>query len=46
MRKATRVCVLGGYRLELAFDDGTEGTVDLSVLASIPATCNPPILYC
>ena len=33
MRKVTRVKVLDGYRLELTFDDGAEGAVDLSHLA-------------
>ena len=32
MRKITNVKVLEGYRLELAFDDGVTGTVDLSDL--------------
>lgn len=33
MRKVTAVRVLEGFRLELAFDDGIRGTVDLSDLA-------------
>lgn len=33
MRKVTAVKVLEGFRLELAFDDGIQGTVDLSDLA-------------
>jgi hypothetical protein len=33
MRKITHVEVLQAYRLELTFDDGTSGTVDLSDLA-------------
>lgn len=33
MRKITQVKVLQGYRLELTFDDGVCGTVDLSDLA-------------
>jgi len=33
MRKITAVKVLQGYRLEIAFDDGVTGTVDLSHLA-------------
>ena len=32
MRKITSVKVLQSYRLELAFDDGVRGTVDLSEL--------------
>lgn len=32
MRQITRVDVLQGYRLALAFDDGITGTVDLSGL--------------
>lgn len=32
MKKVTRVRVLQGYRLKLAFDDGVSGTVDLSDL--------------
>jgi hypothetical protein len=32
MRKITRVKVLQAYRLELTFDDGACGTVDLSYL--------------
>jgi hypothetical protein len=32
MRKITAVNVLQGYRLELSFDDGVTGTVDLSHL--------------
>ena len=32
MRKITMVKVLQGYRLELTFDDGVSGTVDLSNL--------------
>ena len=32
MRKITRVKVLQGYRLELTFDDGVSGAVDLSDL--------------
>ncbi|MBU2055355.1 MAG: DUF2442 domain-containing protein [Proteobacteria bacterium] len=32
MAKITKVKVLQGYRLELAFDDGLEGVVDLSEL--------------
>jgi hypothetical protein len=32
MRKITEVKVLQGYRLELTFDDGVSGTVDLSDL--------------
>jgi hypothetical protein len=30
MRKVVKVRVLSGYRLELQFDDGVSGTVDLS----------------
>jgi hypothetical protein len=30
MRRITKVKVLPGYRLELEFDDGVSGTVDLS----------------
>jgi hypothetical protein len=33
MRKVTAVKVLEGFRLELTFDDGIHGTVDLSDLA-------------
>lgn len=33
MHKVTRVKVLKDYRLELAFDDGRSGVVDLSHLA-------------
>jgi hypothetical protein len=33
MRKVTAVKVLEGFRLELTFDDGIQGTVDLSDLA-------------
>ena len=33
MRKIVKVKTLQGYRLELEFDDGTTGTVDLSHLA-------------
>ncbi len=33
MRKITQVEVLQAYRVELTFDDGTSGTVDLSDLA-------------
>ncbi len=33
MRKVTKVNVLEGFRLELAFDDGVRGTVNLSDLA-------------
>ena len=33
MRKISKVKVLQGYRLELAFDDGVSGVVDLSDLA-------------
>ncbi len=33
MRKVTRVVVLDGYKLDLTFDDGAKGTVDLSRLA-------------
>ncbi|MBI5243091.1 MAG: DUF2442 domain-containing protein [Elusimicrobia bacterium] len=33
MRKITAVSVLQGYRLEIAFDDGVTGMVDLSDLA-------------
>ena len=33
MRKISAVNVLPGYRLELAFDDGVRGVVDLSGLA-------------
>jgi len=32
MRKISKVKVLQGYRLELAFDDGVSGVVDLSDL--------------
>ena len=32
MRRITKVHVLPCYRLELAFDDGISGTVDLSAL--------------
>jgi hypothetical protein len=32
MRKITKVKVLQGYCLELTFDDGVSGTVDLSYL--------------
>jgi hypothetical protein len=32
MRKISKVEVLQGYRLELAFDDGVSGVVDLSDL--------------
>jgi len=32
MRKVTKVKVLQGYSLELTFDDGVSGTVDLSNL--------------
>lgn len=32
MRKVVRIGVLAGYRLELEFDDGVTGTVDLSRL--------------
>jgi len=33
MRKVLRVKALGGYRLELEFDSGVRGTVDLADLA-------------
>ena len=33
MRKIAKVRVLPGYRLELEFDDGVSGSVDLSHLA-------------
>jgi hypothetical protein len=33
MRKITKVRALQSYRLELTFDDGTSGTVDVSHLA-------------
>jgi hypothetical protein len=33
MRRVTAVEVLEGFRLELTFDDGVQGTVDLSGLA-------------
>ena len=33
MRKVTRVEVLEGYRLDLTFDDGARGVVDVSHLA-------------
>ncbi len=33
MRKVLRVKALGGYRLELEFDNGVQGTVDLADLA-------------
>jgi hypothetical protein len=33
MHKVTRIKVLNNYRLELAFDDGQSGVVDLSHLA-------------
>jgi len=33
MRKITNVKALQGYRLELEFDDGVRGTVDLTGLA-------------
>lgn len=33
MRRITAVSVLQGYRLDLTFDDGVTGTVDLSHLA-------------
>ncbi len=33
MRKVTRVKILGDYRLDLTFDDGARGTVDVSHLA-------------
>jgi hypothetical protein len=33
MRKVTTVNVLEGFRLEIAFDDGVHGIVDLSDLA-------------
>ena len=33
VRKISKVLVLQGYRLELVFDDGVCGTVDLSDLA-------------
>ncbi|MGQ9779743.1 MAG: DUF2442 domain-containing protein [Bacillota bacterium] len=33
MRKISKVRVLPGYRLELEFDDGVSGSVDLSYLA-------------
>jgi Protein of unknown function (DUF2442) len=33
MRRVTAVRVLDGFRLELTFDDGVHGTVDLSDLA-------------
>ena len=32
MRRIREVKVLAGYRMELAFDDGTKGIVDLSSL--------------
>ena len=32
MRRVTKVHVLPDYRLELTFDDGVSGTVDLSTL--------------
>jgi len=32
MRKVTKVNVVRGYQLELTFDDGVSGTVDLSDL--------------
>ena len=33
MRRVTAVTVLDGFRLDLTFDDGIRGTVDLSDLA-------------
>ena len=33
MRKISKVKILTGYSLDLTFDDGTSGTVDLSDLA-------------
>jgi hypothetical protein len=33
MRKVLKVTALRGYRLELEFDDGVHGTVDLADLA-------------
>jgi hypothetical protein len=33
VRKVTEVVVLDGYKLDLTFDDGARGTVDLSHLA-------------
>jgi hypothetical protein len=35
MRKVTDVNVLQAYCLELTFDDGTSGTVDLSYLVGV-----------
>jgi hypothetical protein len=33
MRRVTAVTVIDGFRLDLTFDDGIRGTVDLSDLA-------------
>lgn len=32
MRQVRKITVLGQYRVELVFDDGVQGTVDLSAL--------------
>ncbi|MDQ1335100.1 MAG: hypothetical protein QG552_2050 [Thermodesulfobacteriota bacterium] len=39
MAKITEVKVLNGYRLELAFDDGVCGVVDLSDLVGTGRVC-------
>jgi hypothetical protein len=46
MRKISEVRVLQGYRLELAFDDGAHGVVDLSDLVGkgvFAMWCDPRI---
>ena len=47
MRRVTNVKVLQAYRLELTFDDGTSGTVDLSHLAGkgVFACWNDPAAF-
>lgn len=47
MRKITNVKVLQTYRLELTFDDGTSGTVDVSHLTGkgVFACWNDPAVF-
>ncbi len=47
MRKITNVKALQPYRLELTFDDGTSGTVDVSHLAGkgVFACWNDPAVF-
>ena len=47
MRRITKVKVLSGYRLELEFDDGVSGTVDLSeaVGTGVFAVWRDPVVF-